>query len=81
MLEEKIECKLQAGNTFLSELSAMLPTCQLLPLWKAETMGIQEMLSLILKCEFIRAERFSESKLYLSYCIDGETEAQRICPI
>lgn len=37
MLEEKIECKLQAGNKFLSELSAMLPTCQLLPLWKAET--------------------------------------------
>lgn len=28
-----------------------------------------------------KPEHLPESKLYLSFCIDGETEAQRLCPI
>lgn len=68
MLEEKIVFPAWSLHSFLSELSAMLPTCQLLPFWKAETMGIQEVLSLILKCEFISLSTYqNQSCISLLY--------------
>lgn len=58
MLEEKTKCKLQTGNLFLPELSVIFPTCQLLPLWKAEATKVQEVLSLTLKHVFISLGTF-----------------------